>query len=186
MQRVTGVTAARFRFIKEGMEATEVTKVRCLGGHMCDRNQPLTETRATDVVVMGAPGDVSMVRRFSEVDQLILLSPKLHGNALRAVRDSWNIHRCGFSRMRKWHTNWNPGVHGCEYPGPAQGLMGANAVAGLHRAWWGPVQWQGIWGVIAMHICDLHTPSLPQVGTASLRRGRVWRKVNGLPLCQRA
>ncbi|GFO46699.1 hypothetical protein PoB_007320400 [Plakobranchus ocellatus] len=119
MQRVTGVTAARFLFIKEGMEATEVTKVRCLGGHMCDRNQPLTETRATDVVVMGAPGDVSMVMRFSEVDQLILLSPKLHGNASRAVRDSWNIHRCGFSRMRKWHTNWNPGVHGCEYPGPA-------------------------------------------------------------------
>ncbi|GFO20505.1 hypothetical protein PoB_004701000 [Plakobranchus ocellatus] len=28
--------------------ATEVSKVRCLGGHMCDRNQPLTEeTRAT-------------------------------------------------------------------------------------------------------------------------------------------
>ncbi|GFO28972.1 hypothetical protein PoB_005547700 [Plakobranchus ocellatus] len=83
---------------------------------------------------MGAPGDVSMIRRFSEVDQLILLSPKLHGNASRAVRDSWNIHRCGFSRMRKWHANWNPSVHRCEYPGPAQGLMGANAVAGLHRA----------------------------------------------------
>ncbi|GFN85839.1 fucolectin-related protein [Plakobranchus ocellatus] len=99
---------------EEGMEATEVTKVRCLGGHMCDRNQLLAETRATDEVVMGAPGDVSMVR-FSEVDQLILLSLKLHGNASRAVRDSWNIHRCGFSRMRKWHTNWNPGIHGCEY-----------------------------------------------------------------------
>ncbi|GFO41099.1 hypothetical protein PoB_006760400 [Plakobranchus ocellatus] len=89
MQRVTDVTAARFLFIKEGIEATEVTKVRCLGGHMCDRNQPLTEeTKATDVVIMGAPGDVSMVRRFSEVDQLILLNPELHRNASRAVRDS--------------------------------------------------------------------------------------------------
>ncbi|GFO24314.1 hypothetical protein PoB_005081900 [Plakobranchus ocellatus] len=61
MQRVTDVTAARFPFIKEGMEATEVTKVRCLGGHMCDRNQPLMEETGTiDVVIMGAPGDVSM------------------------------------------------------------------------------------------------------------------------------
>ncbi|GFO17426.1 hypothetical protein PoB_004393100 [Plakobranchus ocellatus] len=89
MQRVTDVTTARFLIIKDGMEATEVSKVRCLRGHMCDRNQPLTEeTKATDVVVIRAPGDVSMVRRFSEVDQLILLSPKLHGNASRAVRDS--------------------------------------------------------------------------------------------------
>ncbi|GFN82476.1 hypothetical protein PoB_000898200 [Plakobranchus ocellatus] len=140
MRRVTDVTAARFLFIKDGMKATEVPKVRCLGGHMCDRNQPLMEeTRATDVVIMGAPGNVSMVRRLSEVDQLILLSPKLHGDASRAVRDSWNIHRCGFSRMRKWHTNWNPGVHGREYTAPdrgqcsgrpAQGLVGASAVAG--------------------------------------------------------
>ncbi|GFN78218.1 hypothetical protein PoB_000472400 [Plakobranchus ocellatus] len=120
------------------MEATEVTKVKCLGGHMCDRNLPLMEeTRATDVVIMGATGDVSMVRRFTEVDQLIFLCPKrgqllmlgsayraVHGDASRAVRDSWNIHRCGFSRMRKWHTNWNPCIHGHGYPRPAQGLMG--------------------------------------------------------------
>ncbi|GFO40431.1 hypothetical protein PoB_006693600 [Plakobranchus ocellatus] len=37
-------------------------------------------------------------------------------------------------RMKKWHTNRNPDVHGCEYPGPAQDLMEANAVAGLHGA----------------------------------------------------
>ncbi|GFO36100.1 hypothetical protein PoB_006260500 [Plakobranchus ocellatus] len=43
MQRLTGETAARFPSIKEEMEAKEVTKVRCLGDHMCDRNQPLTE-----------------------------------------------------------------------------------------------------------------------------------------------
>ncbi|GFN82902.1 hypothetical protein PoB_000940800 [Plakobranchus ocellatus] len=73
MQRVTDMTAARFLFIKEGMEATGLTKVKCLGGHMCDRNQPFTEeTRATDVVIMGVTGDLSMVRRFTEVDQLIL------------------------------------------------------------------------------------------------------------------
>ncbi|GFO20021.1 glutamine-rich protein 2 [Plakobranchus ocellatus] len=37
------LTAARFLFIKDGMEAIEVSRVRCLGGHMCDRNQPLME-----------------------------------------------------------------------------------------------------------------------------------------------
>ncbi|GFN95395.1 hypothetical protein PoB_002190100 [Plakobranchus ocellatus] len=108
---------------------------------MCDRNQP--QTRATDVVIMGTTGDVSMVRRFTEVDQIILLGPKrgqllvlgsayraVHGDASRAVRDSWNIHRCGFSRMRKWHTNWNPCIHGRGYLGPAQGLVGASAAAG--------------------------------------------------------
>ncbi|GFO46615.1 hypothetical protein PoB_007312000 [Plakobranchus ocellatus] len=143
------------------MEATEVSKVKCLGGHMCDRNQPFTEeTGAIDVIIMGATRDVSMARRFTVVDQLVLLSPKrgqllmlgsayraVHGDASRAVRDSWNIHRCGFSRIRKWHTRWNPGVHGRQYSGPARGLMGASAVAGYL-------------GVITMHRCDLHTPSL--------------------------
>ncbi|GFN89981.1 hypothetical protein PoB_001648700 [Plakobranchus ocellatus] len=65
------------------MEATEVTKVKCLGGHVCDRNQPFTEeTRATEVVIMGATGVVSMVRRFIEVDQLILLSPNVGGDRI--------------------------------------------------------------------------------------------------------
>ncbi|GFN80228.1 hypothetical protein PoB_000673400 [Plakobranchus ocellatus] len=70
------------------MEATEVTKVKYLGGHMCDCNQPRTlETRATDVVIMGAAGDVSMVRMSTEVDQLILLSPKC-GDRIFRTRES--------------------------------------------------------------------------------------------------
>ncbi|GFO11864.1 hypothetical protein PoB_003836900 [Plakobranchus ocellatus] len=162
-------------------------KSQSLGVHIirvtATRVQPSTEeTGASDVVIMGATGDVSMTRRFTEVDQLVLQSPKrgqlqmlgpayrqLYGDGSRAVIDSRIVHRYGFNRIRKWQTSWNPGVHECEYPGPALGLMGANAMAGYL-------------GVITMHRCDIHTPSLPQLGTASLVRGRVWRMVNGLPL----
>ncbi|GFO28221.1 hypothetical protein PoB_005472600 [Plakobranchus ocellatus] len=33
---------------------------------------------------------------------------------------------------QKWHTSWEAGVHGREIPGPAWGLMRANAVAGCY------------------------------------------------------
>ncbi|GFO07943.1 hypothetical protein PoB_003444800 [Plakobranchus ocellatus] len=105
---------------------------------------------------MGATGDVSMVRRFTEVGQFVLRSPKrgqlpmlgpayraVHEVTSRAVIDSRNIHRSGFSRIRKWHTSWNPGVHRGEYPGPAWGDRGqcsGRPARGLLEA----MQWQGV------------------------------------------
>ncbi|GFN82100.1 hypothetical protein PoB_000860600 [Plakobranchus ocellatus] len=68
------------------------------------------------------------------IDSSSLMSPvfrDVHGDASRAVRDSRYLHRCGLEWKTKRHTSWTPGVHEREYHGPARGLMGANAVAGL-------------------------------------------------------
>ncbi|GFO20504.1 hypothetical protein PoB_004700900 [Plakobranchus ocellatus] len=57
-----------------------------------------------------------MIRRFSEVDQLILLSPKLHGNASRAVRGGDRIFRMGESvEESKWPSPVSEGmtISGC-------------------------------------------------------------------------